>query len=155
MSAWHQYCINTLASTSGSFLTYLQFFGHNLSMQRYFSDSKEASEIWFQDRDIEVGIFRFWCSFIAFFSKSPKFYFLLWQNFLLHPMYIFWKHYIFGKLVMSTFQKCCHFLHILPHALSIIFLAFFSSWWISWVLPVQGSFSWYGILCFELYYVLL
>ena len=38
----------------------------------------------------------------------------------------FWKCFISRKLVLSTFQKCCHFFKILPHALSIIFLAFFS-----------------------------
>ena len=75
---------------------------------------------------------RHWCmyfqalmQFLAFVcSQSLKFLFWLRQAFLLHPIVMFWKCYIFGKLVLSTFQNFYHFFQILPHPLSIIVLAF-------------------------------
>ena len=101
------------------------FFGHNFHIRRYFSDPKEAPESWFRDGCIGAGIFRFWSSFMSVFcSQSPKSLFWLRHAFLVRPSAVFWKLYLSGKLLSSTFQKYCYFLQIVPYILSIMHVAF-------------------------------
>ena len=101
------------------------FFGHNFCIRRYFSDPKEMPESWFWDGRIGVGIFRFWCSFMSIFcSQSLKSLFWLRQAFLVCPLAIFWKLYLSGKLLLSTFQKYCYFLQILARIPSIMHVEF-------------------------------
>ena len=126
------------------------FFGHNFCVRRYFSNPKEVPEIWFRDRRIGVGIFRFWCSFMSVFcSQSPKSLFRLWQAFLVCPFAVFWKLYLSGKMLLSTFQKYCYFLQILARILSIMNLAFLLRDGYLGCFRSKGSFQGMGFFIFS------
>ena len=147
-SALHQPTL--LAHPSVLFWRYLWFFGHNFHIRRYFSDPKEAPESWFRDGRIGVGIFRFWCSLISvFYSQSPKSLFWLRHAFLVCPFVIFWKLYLSGKLLSSTFQKYCYFLQILARILSIMHVAFLLRDGYLGCFRSKGSFQGMGLFIFS------